>query len=68
MQFDKCLCCASVHCIVPNNSANREQRPLSVYANGYGKCPKNSNTKVSDKMTYANSADPDQTAPEGGAV
>ena len=33
--------------------------------NGYGKCPKNSNTKVSDKMTYANSADPDQTAPEG---
>ena len=26
---------------------------------------KNSNTKVSDKMTYANSADPDQTAPEG---
>ena len=32
---------------------------------GYGKCSKNSNTKVSDKMTYANSADPDQTAPEG---
>ena len=31
----------------------------------YGKCPKNSNTKVSDKMIYANSADPDQTAPEG---
>ena len=31
----------------------------------YGKCPKNSHTKVSDKMTYANSADPDQTAPEG---
>ena len=30
----------------------------------YGKCPKNSNTKVSDKMTYANSADPDQTAPD----
>ena len=30
----------------------------------YGKCSKNSNSKVSDKMTYANSADPDQTAPE----
>ena len=29
------------------------------------KCPKNSNTKASDKMTYANSVDPDQTAPEG---
>ena len=32
---------------------------------GYGKCPKNSNTKASDKMTYVNSVDPDQTAPEG---
>ena len=31
----------------------------------YSKCPKISNTKVSDKMSYANSADPDQTAPEG---
>ena len=31
----------------------------------YGKCPKNSITKASDKMTYANSVDPDQTAPEG---
>ena len=31
----------------------------------YGKCPKISYTKVSDKMAYANSADPDQTAPEG---
>ena len=29
-----------------------------------GKYPKNSNTKASDKMTYANSVDPDQTAPE----
>ena len=31
----------------------------------YGKCPKNSNTKVSDKMAYAKSVDPDQTAPSG---
>ena len=31
----------------------------------YGKYPKNSNTKTSDKMTYTNSVDPDQTAPEG---
>ena len=29
------------------------------------KSPKILNTKVSAKMTYANSADPDQTAPEG---
>ena len=32
---------------------------------GYGKCPKILNTKVSDKMAYANSVDPDQPAPEG---
>ena len=31
----------------------------------YSKCPKISNTKVSDLMAYANSVDPDQTAPEG---
>ena len=31
----------------------------------YGKYPKISNTKVPDKMAYANSVDPDQTAPEG---
>ena len=31
----------------------------------YTKCPKISNTKVSDKMTYANSADLDQAAPSG---
>ena len=33
----------------------------------YSKCPKILNTKVSDKMTYANSADLDQTIPEGAA-
>ena len=31
----------------------------------YSKCPKISYTKVPDIMTYANSADPDQTAPSG---
>ena len=31
----------------------------------YGKCPEILYIKVSDKMAYANSADPDQTAPEG---
>ena len=31
----------------------------------YGKCPKILNAKPSDKMAYANSVDPDQTAPEG---
>ena len=31
--------------------------------NIFGKCPKLSYTKVSDKMAYANSVDPDQTAP-----
>ena len=38
---------------------------MKHYADDYGKCPKISNTKASDKMTYANSVDPDQTAPEG---
>ena len=32
---------------------------------GYGKCPKIYYTKVTDKMTCTNSADPGQTAPEG---
>ena len=31
----------------------------------YGKCPKISYTKIADKMAYANSVDPDQTAPSG---
>ena len=34
----------------------------------YTKCPKISNSKVSNKMTYANSANPDQTAPEGSSL
>ena len=32
---------------------------------GYSKCPKILYSKVSDKMAHVNSADPDQTAPEG---
>ena len=31
----------------------------------YSKCPKILHTKIIDKMAYANSADPDQTGPEG---
>ena len=38
---------------------------LYIFVFGYGKCPKILNTKVADEMTYKNSADPDQTAPEG---
>ena len=34
----------------------------------YGKYPKIANTKESDKMTYAYSAGPDQTAPEGAVL
>ena len=37
----------------------------NIIFNMYGKSPKILNTKVSDKMIYAISADPDQTAPEG---
>ena len=41
-----------------------ENRYFSYFST-YGKCPKISNSKVSDKMAYTNSADPDQTDPEG---
>ena len=37
----------------------------AILMSTYSKCPKIWNTKVFDKMTYTNSADPDQTAPEG---
>ena len=40
-------------------------KKVSQYLEYNGKCPKISNTKVSDRMSYSNSADPDQTAPEG---
>ena len=35
---------------------------------GYGKCPKNSNTKASDKMTYANSVDPEGAVWSGSTL
>ena len=34
----------------------------------YGKCPKILYIKVSDKIVYANSADPDQNAHEGAVI
>ena len=38
---------------------------IETHIHERGKCPKILNTKVSDKMAYTNSADPDQTAPDG---
>ena len=38
---------------------------MEVSIEYYGKFPKILYTKVADKMAYANSADPDQTAPHG---
>ena len=38
---------------------------LFIIIYSYSKCPKVLYTKVSDKMAYANSADPDQSASEG---
>ena len=49
-----------------NNPNFRIFNMVTSHGNMYGKCPKISNTKVSDKRTYANSADPDQTVPETG--
>ena len=40
-------------------------RPI-IAEKQYGKCPKILNAKVSDKMIYANCADPDETAPDMG--
>ena len=39
--------------------------PCKDASNEYGKCPKILYIKVADKMACANSADPDQTVPEG---
>ena len=49
---------ASYFLVVQKNGRKKERHPV------YGKCPKIPNTKVSDKMTYANNADPNQTAPD----
>ena len=38
---------------------------LCRYCKSGCKCPKILYTKISDKMAYANTADPDQIAPEG---
>ena len=59
----------SIHNLFPwrNNKKNLSGHPFlysSVLSNMYyGKCLKILYTKVSDKTAYANSADPDQTAP-----
>ena len=42
---------------------NQDRHSTLTYK--YSKCPKISNTKVSNKISYTNSVDPDQTAPEG---
>ena len=52
------------------NSTFLKKDVVSPYAaltkiSGYGKYPKISYTKVSDRMDYADSIEPDQTAPEG---
>ena len=45
-------------------NSDRSYVGLLIDVSIYGKCPKISNTKFSDKMAFASSADPDQTAPE----
>ena len=51
-----------VHCFNPKSAKQIHFLFGEVH---YSKCPKILYTKVADKMAYANSADPDQTAPEG---
>ena len=57
----------SINCLICNQPEMTSWKTLLYRSySKYSKCPKISNTKVSEKMTYANSADPDQTAPKGG--
>ena len=51
-------------CIVPDQLPLIQQflNPSTGNRINYGICPKTSYTKVSDKLAYADSADPDQTA------
>ena len=70
---DQSVHCANAQADINLHCAHMSEGTFSAIAahmlscrnkkNEYGKCPKISNTKVSDKMPYANSADPDQTAP-----
>ena len=48
-----------------DNPSAKAMSPRERIVPYYIKCPKILNSKVSDKMTCVNSADPDQTAPEG---
>ena len=51
-----------VHCFNPKSA---KQIHFLFGEGHYSKCPKILYTKVADKIAYANSADPDQTASEG---
>ena len=51
--------------IIQELSSNTPPYQVLCVLYKYSKRPKISYTEVSDKMAYANSIDPDQTAPEG---
>ena len=59
-QIYKCIKFPKNKKITPRVSLNFDEA-----RHRYSKCPKILHTKVANKMAYANSADPDQTAPEG---
>ena len=48
------------------SNVNNQQKNKIYFL--YGKWPKISYTEVSNKMAYANSAEPDQAAPEGSTL
>ena len=50
---------------LPYVAPGKDYRQGRFIVENYENCSKFSYTKVSDKMAYANNADPDQTAPEG---
>ena len=49
-------------CYILNHTITEMNCVVNRFLNG--KCPKTSYTKVSDKIAYANSVDPDQIAPQ----
>ena len=50
---------------LPYVAPGKDYRQGRFIVQNYGKCSKVLYTKVSNKMAFANNADPDQTAPEG---
>ena len=63
--FSPHVICTMIKGFFFNVSEDNKDLCQPVHSRNTNIRPKSSNTKASHKMTYANSVDPDQTAPEG---